>query len=154
VLQLRTGTTPVEKPRQGELEPLVRRVCAAKIGSRSPVLLDLSAVSGLGHEDRLEHVIGHLVQNALDATADSGDVSVRLAMNGKFASIDVVDTGVGMPAEFIRERLFKPFETTKSTGMGIGVYESAQYIRSLGGDIRGGSAAAALATPAASVGVE
>ena len=136
MLQLRTGTTPVENPRSVELEPLVRRVCAAKIGSRSPIVLDLRAVSGLGHEDRLEHVIGHLVQNALDATADGGDVSVRLSMNGKFASIDVVDTGIGMPAEFIRERLFKPFETTKSTGMGIGVYESAQYIRSLGGDIR------------------
>jgi hypothetical protein len=136
MLQLRTGATPVNKPRQVELEPLVRRVCAAKTGSRSPILLDLSAVSGLGHEDRLEHVIGHLLQNALDATADGGEVSVRLSMNGKFASIDVADTGVGMPAEFIRERLFKPFETTKSTGMGIGVYESAQYIRSLGGDIR------------------
>src|SRR5207253_9222020 len=110
--------------------------CAAKAGSRSSVLLDLSAVSGLGHEDRLEHVIGHLVQNALDATADRGNVSVRLSLNGKFASIDVADTGVGMSAEFIRERLFKPFDTTKSNGMGIGVYESAQYIRSLGGDIR------------------
>ena len=45
-----------------------------------------------------------------------------------------------MPAEFIRERLFKPFETTKSAGMGIGVYESAQYIRGLGGDIHVDSA--------------
>jgi putative PEP-CTERM system histidine kinase len=134
--QLRTGNTPVENPRSVELEPLVRRVCATKTGLRSPVRLDLCAISGLGHEDRLEHVIGHLVQNALDATAESGDVLVRLSMNGKFASIDVADTGVGMPAEFIRERLFKPFETTKNTGMGIGVYESAQYIRSLGGDIR------------------
>ena len=42
----------------------------------------------------------------------------------------------GLPVEFVRERLFKPFETTKNAGMGIGVYESAQYIRSVGGDIR------------------
>jgi hypothetical protein len=136
MLQLRTSAAPVENPRSVELEPLIRRICAAKTGARSPIALDLGAVSGLGHEERLEHVIGHLVQNALDATANSGDVSVRLAMNGKFASIDVIDTGIGMPAEFVRERLFKPFETTKGTGMGIGVYESAQYIRSLGGDIR------------------
>ena len=136
MLQLRTGTTPVEKPRQIELEPLVRRVCASKRAARFPIRLDLTAVSGLGHEDRLEHVIGHLIQNALDATAEKGDVAVRLSMNGKFASIDVADTGVGMPVEFVRERLFKPFETTKSAGMGIGVYESAQYIRSVGGDIR------------------
>src|SRR5439155_19236746 len=39
MLQLRTGTTPVENPRSVELEPLVRRVCAAKIGSRSPIVL-------------------------------------------------------------------------------------------------------------------
>src|SRR5213079_3087501 len=58
MLQLRTGTTPVEKPRQVELEPLVRRVCASKGSTRSPIRLDLNAVSGLGHEDRLEHVIG------------------------------------------------------------------------------------------------
>src|SRR2546428_4552543 len=48
----------------------------------------------------------------------------------------------GMNAEFVRERLFKPFETTKSAGMGIGVYESAQYVKSLGGEIRVDSAPA------------
>ena len=38
-----------------------------------------------------------------------------------------------MSEEFIRERLFKPFESTKSAGMGIGVFESQEYIRDLGG---------------------
>ena len=79
MLQLRTGTTPVENPRSVELEPLIRRVCAAKIGSRAPIVLDLCAVSGLGHEDRLEHVIGHLVQNALDATADPQSIDASHA---------------------------------------------------------------------------
>jgi len=41
-----------------------------------------------------------------------------------------------MTPEFVRERLFKPFETTKTSGMGIGVYESAQYVKSVGGEIR------------------
>ena len=140
MLQLRTGTTPLEKPRQVDLGPLVRRVCAAKSGPRSAIGLDLAPTSALGHEDRLEHVIGHLVQNALDATASQGQVSVKLGVSGQYASIDVRDSGTGMPAEFIRERLFKPFETTKSAGMGIGVYESAQYIRGLGGDIHVDSA--------------
>jgi signal transduction histidine kinase len=40
-----------------------------------------------------------------------------------------------MTPEFIRDRLFKPFETTKPTGMGIGVYESSQYVTSLGGEL-------------------
>jgi len=38
-----------------------------------------------------------------------------------------------MSQEFIRDRLFKPFETTKSAGMGVGVFESREYIQQLGG---------------------
>jgi putative PEP-CTERM system histidine kinase len=135
MLQLRTGTTPVEKPRQIDLAPVVERVCAAKRGAR-PIDLELASVHAIGHEDRLEHVIGHLVQNALDATPDGGRIAVRLREDGRHAVVEVQDTGKGMSPEFVRERLFKPFETTKSTGMGIGVYESAQYVRSLGGEIQ------------------
>jgi signal transduction histidine kinase len=40
-----------------------------------------------------------------------------------------------MSEEFIRERLFKPFESTKSAGMGIGVFESREYMRELGGTL-------------------
>ncbi|HVP87584.1 MAG TPA: ATP-binding protein, partial [Casimicrobiaceae bacterium] len=45
------------------------------------------------------------------------------------------DSGIGMSAEFVRERLFKPFQTTKPGGMGIGVYESFQYVTGLGGQM-------------------
>jgi signal transduction histidine kinase len=41
----------------------------------------------------------------------------------------------GMTAEFIRDRLFKPFQTTKETGMGIGVFECQQYVQQIGGSI-------------------
>jgi signal transduction histidine kinase len=47
----------------------------------------------------------------------------------------VGDTGHGMTPEFVRDRLFKPFQTTKRTGMGIGAYESFQYVQELGGKI-------------------
>lgn len=49
--------------------------------------------------------------------------------------VEVGDTGRGMTPEFMRERLFKPFHTTKSAGMGIGAYESYQYVQELGGRI-------------------
>ena len=136
MLQLRTGATPVENARSVDLETVVRRVCAAKATLDPPIELDLSTgVTASGHEDRLEHVIGHLVQNALDATSNGGSVTVKLHRDGAFALIDVKDTGTGMSSEFIRERLFKPFETTKPAGMGIGVYESSQYVSGLGGQI-------------------
>ena len=51
------------------------------------------------------------------------------------AELTVGDTGCGMTQEFIRTRLFRPFSSTKSSGMGIGTYESSQYIRELGGSI-------------------
>ena len=136
MLQLRVGTTPLEKPRLTDLEQVVRSVYAAKAAANVTIDVDLApGVCTFGNEERLEHVIGHLVQNALDATAKGGAVSVRLRRDERFATIEVSDTGVGMTPEFVRDRLFKPFETTKATGMGIGVYESWQYVSGLGGQM-------------------
>jgi putative PEP-CTERM system histidine kinase len=136
MLQLRAGTTPVENARPVDLEALARRVCAAKASDRSPIELEVvPGVTTLGHEDRLEHVVGHLVQNAIDATVGGGTVSVRVHRGSGASVIEVADTGIGMSPEFVRERLFKPFQTTKPEGMGIGVYESSQYVAGLGGQM-------------------
>jgi len=137
MLQLRTGTTPVDKPRLVNLEAVVRRVCSAKSAQRAGIAVQAATgIATMGHEDRLEHVIAHLVQNALDATSASGAVTVRVSSEGANAVLEVIDTGTGMSAEFVRTRLFKPFETTKASGMGIGVYESVQYVNSIGGQVQ------------------
>ncbi len=136
MLQLRIGTTPLEKPRLVDLGDVVQRVCVAKAAPGASIDVDLTpGVCTIGHDERLQHVIGHLVQNALDATANGGAVSVRLRRDDRFATIDVSDTGVGMTPDFVRDRLFKPFQTTKAAGMGIGVYESWQYLSGLGGEM-------------------
>jgi putative PEP-CTERM system histidine kinase len=136
MLQLRTGATPVEKPRPVNLETVIRQVCGAKSGQHATIDVELaSGISAMGHPDQLEHVIGHLVQNALDATAGEGKVSVQLRRDADAAVIEVADSGIGMTQEFVRDRLFKPFQTTKPTGMGVGVYESSQYVAALGGRI-------------------
>ena len=49
--------------------------------------------------------------------------------------VELDDTGQGMSEQFIRERLFKPFDSTKTAGMGIGVFESREYIREVGGSL-------------------
>mgnify|MGYP000877104094 CR=1 FL=1 len=85
--------------------------------------------------EKLTRVVGHLVQNAIEATPYTGKVSVTLKTNDPYAEIEVADTGAGMDDAFIRERLFQPFESTKGTGMGIGAYECKSYIQELGGDI-------------------
>jgi putative PEP-CTERM system histidine kinase len=136
MLQLRNGTNPAEGPRIVNLETVVRRVHAAKASSRVPIAVDFAPdVLGMGHDDRLEHVIGHLVQNAIDASPPEGRIDVSVKPAGRFLEIAVTDSGIGMTQEFIRDRLFRPFQTTKPSGMGIGVYESAQYVGSLGGEL-------------------
>jgi putative PEP-CTERM system histidine kinase len=86
--------------------------------------------------DRCGAIIGHLIRNAQDATADNGHIIVRLFRRADRAIIEVQDTGSGMDKAFIRDRLFKPFDSTKGkAGMGIGVYEARDYVHKLGGDI-------------------
>jgi putative PEP-CTERM system histidine kinase len=136
MLQLRTGATPVENARPVNLEKIIRNVCQAKSGATSTIAMDLASdISAMGHADQLEHVIGHLVQNAIDATGGGGDVAVLLKRENETAVIEVTDNGVGMTPEFVRDRLFRPFQTTTGSGMGVGVYESSQYVTELGGRI-------------------
>ena len=136
MMQLREGTTPVDSPRGIDLGDVIRRIQMAKAGQGRELEIDLPArVVAKGHEDRVERVIGHIVQNALDATESGGRVWVRLEQQGAHAVVEVGDTGHGMTPEFLRERLFKPFQTTKPAGMGIGAYESFQYVHELGGKV-------------------
>jgi signal transduction histidine kinase len=88
-----------------------------------------------GHEERVERVLGHLVHNALDATRPGQRVWLKLERASGQARIEIGDAGVGMSQEFIHSRLFKPFSSTKTTGMGIGTFESFQYVQELGGKI-------------------
>jgi len=136
MMQLREGTTPVDAPSGIDLVAVVDRIQRTKANQRPGVELRLEAnVAAQGHVDRLERVIGHLVQNAIDATPNDGRVWIRLAKLNGLAMIEVGDPGRGMTPEFGRERLFKPFQTTKPTGMGIGAYESFQYVQELGGHV-------------------
>jgi putative PEP-CTERM system histidine kinase len=137
MLQLRSGAAPVENVRHVDIDRIVRGVCAAKADPRIPITISsTSPAVALGHEQRLEHVIGHLIQNAIDASPPGSSVDVGVETLDRFVVVAVTDTGAGMTPEFIRDRLFKPFETTKQSGMGIGVYESAQYLSTLGGKIQ------------------
>jgi signal transduction histidine kinase len=90
----------------------------------------------LADQERFTAVISHMIKNAQEAAAENGYISVRLKKLGKMAEIEIEDNGIGMDADFIRNRLFQPFETTKgNAGMGVGVYESREFVRSLGGEI-------------------
>lgn len=85
--------------------------------------------------ERFTNVLRHLLDNAQQATPSDGFVRVRLEVRQAMCAVVIEDSGCGMDPEFVRHRLFKPFDTTKgNAGMGIGMFESREYIRSLGGD--------------------
>ncbi|WP_245478890.1 XrtA/PEP-CTERM system histidine kinase PrsK [Rubrivivax rivuli] len=136
MLQLREGATPPGGNHGVELEPILNRLVGmAQAQGRTVDVGASEPLASRGQEERLERVLGHLVQNALDATPPSGRVWVKVERHSGQVKVEVGDTGSGMSEEFIRSRLFRPFNTTKSNGMGIGTYESFQYIRELGGHI-------------------
>jgi putative PEP-CTERM system histidine kinase len=136
MLQLREGATPPGAAFGVNLRAIVQRVQAvASARGRTLEILALESVDTRGHEERVERIIGHVVQNAFDATDPSGRVCLTLDRVGGQARVVVSDTGQGMTQDFIRDRLFKPFQTTKQAGMGIGAYESYQYVQELGGKI-------------------
>jgi len=136
LFQLR-GSYTLEAPAPVALRDLLRQAVAARSGSQPVPRLEpgTADVTVVAHEARLERVLGHLIQNAIDATPADGTVTVRMSELDGAAQVEVADSGCGMSEQFMRYRLFRPFESTKSTGMGIGTYEARQYIRELGGRI-------------------
>jgi putative PEP-CTERM system histidine kinase len=117
------------------LAPLLRDI-VARSGELCPAIsleVQTTKDSVTADEDRLRAVVEHLVQNARDAVGESGKVRVRLTDTDVMAVIEIEDDGPGMAAEFVRDKLFRPFATTKKSGYGIGVYESRHYANSLGG---------------------
>lgn len=82
-------------------------------------------------------VLTHLITNAQDATPADGTVSVSIRDGDGEVAIDIEDTGCGMSAEFVRNRLFRPFDSTKGVqGMGIGAYQAREFARRLGGELK------------------
>jgi putative PEP-CTERM system histidine kinase len=135
LLEKLSSGTSMEKPVPLLIENLLQKVVSAKSSVEPKPKLEIlnHGLEVLADWASLERVIGHLIQNAIEATPKDGQVLVSLTKGEGTVLIEVQDTGHGMSEEFIHERLFKPFESTKSAGMGIGVFESQEYARELGG---------------------
>jgi putative PEP-CTERM system histidine kinase len=121
-----------------ELNALVQETVAtcAKNGKVGPTFKGHRPLLVQAQVDRLTSVVGHVIANAQEATKPGDSIDVSVSERDGRALIEIRDSGEGMSEEFIRRRLFKPFETTKgSSGMGIGVYQAREVVRSLGGDM-------------------
>ncbi len=85
---------------------------------------------------RVETIIGHLVQNAIEASPEGDPVKISCRPQGNDIAITIADSGVGMSEAFMANQLFKPFESTKEGGFGIGAYEARTLAVSMGGQLR------------------
>lgn len=134
--QLR-GRQDLERVEEVDLAKVVHeaaRRCADRQPQPTVKVAESSGV--MANQERLTSVIEHILRNAQDATPEGGSISVAVDRTASGAQVTVTDTGSGMEADFVRDRLFRPFDSTKgSKGMGIGAYQVREYIRSLGGSV-------------------
>ncbi|HTR02417.1 MAG TPA: ATP-binding protein [Thermoanaerobaculia bacterium] len=129
-------------------------------GARAaPARLALGQVPRIwGDPFYLGDAFASLLENAAEAAGPDGRVLVRTFATGSGRRarvvVEVIDNGSGMTQEFLRDRLFRPFETTKPEGVGLGLATASQIVRFHRGTIRilsqpGGGTLVRCAFPAA-----
>jgi putative PEP-CTERM system histidine kinase len=136
--QLRNKRAQGEQKLEVNLSDIIKQVIKTKQHVLPAPKYDVIMASAVVTLDksRLSNVLAHLIDNAQQATEDDGDILITLSETTGFYLMQIKDTGHGMDEDFIRNRLFKAFDTTKgNAGMGIGMYESREFIRQLDGDI-------------------
>jgi putative PEP-CTERM system histidine kinase len=133
-----TGGSKVATKAPTNIEQVIQSVLN-RTGDRVPVpTLEQCDESMVVQADveRLSMVLEHLIRNAQEATDQDGSITIQTEAANSVATISISDTGCGMTQEFIRDRLFRPFDSTKgSQSMGIGAYQARDYIRTLGGQM-------------------
>ncbi len=88
------------------------------------------------NKERFSSVVYHLLDNAQHATAESGRIDVVLNTEGTHLVLQISDSGCGMSEDFIRSRLFKPFDSTKgNSGMGVGAYDALHFAQQHNGQL-------------------
>ena len=135
--QLRNKQAEQSKAKKVDVSDVLAKV-VAQCNIRMPLVsLDVSSSCMLTTDDETLHsVLNHLIQNAQEATSSDGWVKINLSTTESDVIITIADNGCGMNEEFIKNRLFKPFDTTKgNAGMGIGVFEAKQFFEGNAGSL-------------------
>jgi putative PEP-CTERM system histidine kinase len=85
--------------------------------------------------EQFRSVLQNLVLNAIEAIPAAGTILVETSQENGHAILAITDSGKGMTQEFLRQKLFRPFQTTKPRGLGIGLYQCRQIVQTFGGTI-------------------
>lgn len=129
----RYGGGTVDKVEPVEVGALARQLGEAFRARHNVQVIERDACTIAGQSHMVEQVLTHLIQNAVDASAPDMPVFVSISGDGAYGRIEIVDSGHGMAPEFVRNRLFKPFDSSKPGGFGIGAYEARELVRAMHG---------------------
>jgi len=123
--------------REVDLNGLIAGALHEMNGSiRYPIIQDLHPLPSLSVDpEQIQKVLVNLVLNATQAMEQSGEIRVATGRMEEWAVLSVQDRGCGMSPEFIRKSLFQPFQTTKSDGLGIGLFQCKKIVEAHQGKI-------------------
>jgi signal transduction histidine kinase len=137
--ELSVGDEPEKTVSKCKLTPLLHDLVArnkSTAGSLSLSIAPACEAVTLGVDGvRLEAVLQHLLQNAIEAAGSDGFIAIFVRDQDGRIIIEVQDNGPGMEAQFVENELFTPFRTTKTGGFGIGAYQCRALAREMRGEL-------------------
>lgn len=119
---------------------VVRRLVSERRAATPIAVTEACNCTIWADEEQLLEALGHLLSNAVEASAADAVVSVSATVVDGTAFIAIEDRGCGMSPNFIRNELYKPFTSTKSGGFGIGAAEARAIVMAMGGELQVDSA--------------
>jgi len=124
-------------PQMSDINELIKETVSRTNGYiNTPIVQELQDLPPiLFDRDQIQKVLENLLINAHDATGSEGQITVITNCRGSWAEIVISDNGCGMSPEFINKHLFRPFQTTKKKGMGIGLFHCKTIVESHSGKI-------------------
>jgi putative PEP-CTERM system histidine kinase len=135
--RLKSHQDPVSRAPVIDPVPVMRRV--AEDAGRGEIAVDVIAGPGTTRvridAEALRSALAHLVSNAIEASPAGNSVALVLQIDDKNVVLEVRDQGAGMSPDFVRNRLFRPLQSTKERGHGIGAFQAREIARAAGGDI-------------------
>jgi putative PEP-CTERM system histidine kinase len=125
------------RPSESDLNDVISRALASWNGATGVSLVkNLHPCPKIPlDQEQFHKVVTNLVLNATEAVSKGGQIVVETGQNNGWAVLTVSDNGCGMEPEFLRHALFRPFQTTKKNGFGIGMFQSKMIIEAHGGRI-------------------
>ncbi|MBN2298358.1 MAG: PEP-CTERM system histidine kinase PrsK [Deltaproteobacteria bacterium] len=114
-----------------------------KVISRlQPRLMEIKVIQNIENDfelitdpELLERILENIIVNSTEAISNNGEITIEAKKDGTCSFISIRDNGTGMSEEFIREKLFKPFQTTKTKGTGLGLWQVKNMADKLGASI-------------------